>query len=280
MPNGEGSSRIPCLSADALEERLLMSHGGGGSTVHILSGTPAQVSALSTTTKPVVDPSHSTGSASSSDVQNRDTDQDSIAALAASTDSKDQFTFPLIFSSASGDTEEAVNNGSGGLASSRNLRIIYSDEHVAWSWGSQSVPNRVNTAHDWSELTPQVPETSLDKVIDADPDPGTIEGFFTKVDLEAMLGEVATRSSDLLAPFLPVDRIGLEHAIDRLLDGIEILGNEIAREGSVAELVPLPIAWGIGLAVAEVVRRRLRPLTESDDEPDHDPALGLRGSPG
>jgi hypothetical protein len=281
MPKGEGSSRISCLSADALEERLLMSHAGG-SIVHIQSGTLAQVSSLPTTTKPAVDPTHSNGSASSGDVQDRDTDQEIMAALAASTGSKDQFTFPLILSSTNGDTEEAVNN-SAGLGSGRNLRIFYSDEHVAWTWGSQSVPIPLISAHDWSELTPQVPETSLEKILDAnanaDAESGTIESFFKKVDLEEMLGEIATQGSDLLAPFLPVDRIGLEQAIDRLLDGIEVLGAEIAREGSVAELVPLPIAWGIGLAVVEVVRRRLRSGTEADDEPDRDPALGLRGSP-
>jgi hypothetical protein len=278
MPKGEGSPRIPCLRADALEERLLMSHETGARTVHALSEPPPQVAPMPVVSKPEVDPGHPV-STNPGDVQEREADEVAAAALASSIGSKDLYTIPLVIGTrATSELDEITSNAGGALASSRNLRVFYADEPVAWGLGGSNSSNVVTMAHDWSGMSPEVPETSLEKVIDGEED--AIAGLITKTEFEETLGVIVTQGADLLAPYLPVDRAGLELAIDRLIDGIEVLGEEIAKEGDAVELIPLPIAWGIGLAAVEVVRRRLRPRIEGDDEPDRDPALGLRGSPG
>jgi hypothetical protein len=280
MPKGEGSSRIEFFSSNALEERTLLSHSALSSTVHTTSvSPPSQVAPLATTAKTDVDSTHS-ASDNPGDVQERDSEQVAAATQAASSVSKDQYTFPLVFNSLLGrDPGEASPNSMSFLATNRSLANNSTEEHIAWRVGISTSLNVVTMARDWSELTPEVPETLLSQSDKIDGETRSIAE--TRTDVQEVLGDLTSRGADLLAPYLPFDRTDLEQAIDRVIDGIEVLGDTITQTGETAELIPMPIAWGIGLVTVEMIRRRLRddPEGEGSVGPDQDPALGLRGFP-
>ncbi len=277
MPKGEGSPRIVFLSADLLEERMLLSHLASSSAVHALSTANAQQIVTLPAAKTDSDTGHSP-STNTEDVQERDAEQVAAAAQAASSSSKDQYTIPLIFNKGMViESDEVATNLSSTIAWGRSLRVSYADEHVAWGGPGSTSSNSITMPRSWSELTPEIPELSLEVAIDGE----LTAPAEVKEPAEVTLESLASKGADLIAPYLPFDRAGLEQAIDQLIDGIELLGVDIATDGESAELIPLPIAWGIGLATVEVIRRRLRSRRErereGDDQTDGDPALGIRG---
>jgi hypothetical protein len=225
--------------------------------------------------RPDTDSAHSASTTSFDDVQERDAEQVAAAAQAASSVPRDQsqYTIPLVFNpNLTTESDGFSNNLTISIASTRTSRILSGDEHVAWGGRGQAWSDLVLISPGGLELTPEVPETSLE-MIEGSEGPGLAHS-------EETPRELATKGADLLAPYLPIDRASLEQVIDRLIDGIEILGGDPASDVESAEIIPLPIAWGIGLAAMELIRRRLRPKGESEggDQPDHDPALGLGGT--
>ena len=89
------------------------------------------------------------------------------------------------------------------------------------------------------------------------------------------------READLFAGFSPLDRAGLERAIDQLIDRLGGLDEELRRLGSWTDLILGVVGVGIAMATAEVIRRRLG--AEWDDEntpPPGEAAAWLPGLPG
>ena len=89
------------------------------------------------------------------------------------------------------------------------------------------------------------------------------------------------READLFAGFSPLDRAGLERAIDQLIDRLGGLDEELGRLGSWTDLIVGLVGVGIAVAMAEVIRRRLG--AEWDDENTALPgeaAAWLPGLPG
>lgn len=108
--------------------------------------------------------------------------------------------------------------------------------------------------------------------------PGAYLRFPARVALEAALlparlstGERAAglfgltpKGSDILAEFLPADAASVERAVDRFLDHIEYLGDDLARLSDPLEMLPEPMAWLVAIGSIEVARRWLGRAGEED----------------
>ncbi|HEV3166433.1 MAG TPA: hypothetical protein VGZ22_20585 [Isosphaeraceae bacterium] len=66
------------------------------------------------------------------------------------------------------------------------------------------------------------------------------------------------RGSDLLAAFLPVDRVTLEDAADRFVEGLKDLGVELSLGTGPREVIPHSLAWLAAIGSLELGRRWLR----------------------
>ena len=275
MAKGERSPGDLRLGVDLLEGRFLLSHVAASHAEHELSSIPAQIAPAPAGPRPESETSRP--GTTLADVEARDAEQTAAAAAAASSGAKQGFSIPLVTPGRTLQGPDDLASPTQGMwDSARFLRKTDRDEPVAWGAGSGGASGLVWMAHRWAAPTPEVPEYA------------TVGARETRVSLlstrppasEGVPGLTPSRGSDLLADFLPSDQPSLERAIDRLLDGFEGLGSDIARGVEATGLVPSPVAWVVALAALEVARRRLRRLaTEEDDDPDpdRDPAVGFPG---
>jgi hypothetical protein len=278
MARGGGSARLGWLGADLLEGRLLLSHATSDATGRILGSTPVHVASTPAAPRPEAEPGR-TAVAPSDNAEAREADEIAAAAAAAASSvaSRSGVTIPLLASEKSRDHgDDSSESGQGVLDSARYLRVAYREEPIAWRLAAGGGLEVGPVSRHRADKTLEIPESGPNVVEVAQL--GRVPGL-SPAPVEGVETLPSPEGSDLLADFLPSDRVAIDRAIDGLLDGFEELGEDISRGVESTTLVPSPVVWGFTLAVLEVIRRRLRRRSRKpeagDLDPDRDPGDGF-----
>ncbi len=274
MAKGPGSPGDLRSGLDLLEGRLLMSYAAGSHAARVQAAVPVAVAPV--IAPPRMETETGRSEPTSADVESRDAELS--ATLAASSGAKPGYTIPLFTPGSTLDRPDATQLTQSTSELSRFFQKSNRDDPVAWGERFGRSAGLVGMVRRRVDPLPEVPETAVQQAQE------TMFGLLSTPTpaSKVVLGLTPSRGSDLLSDFLPTDQASLERTIDRLLDGVEGLGSDIARGVEAAGSVPSPVVWTVALATLELARRRVRRLLFEDDDgldPDRDPAVGLRGFP-